>query len=530
MSDSNVGGRKNRNIRDNLFIVYGIINYAIKEDIDVDMNLYDLAKCFDAMWYEETMNDLWDVGLQDDKFSLISQMNKTCQIAVKTPVGISERFVMEEIEMQGSVFGPMKCSVQIDTLGRDCYRDREGLFLYKNMVFVPPLGMIDDVGSFAKCGVDSLKTNAIINAKIESKKLEFGPSKCFNIHIGKNSSKCQSLKVHNSDINRRSYETYLGDVVCNSGSNNLNINNKVNQGIGAISQIISMLNQVSLGHYYFEIAVIMRDSMLVSKLLSNSEIWYNITKDQYKKLERIDESFLRKIFNVAISVPKESLFIESACLPLKYLIKIRRLMFLWHILHLDQKELLFKFYLAQSMVCHKDDWVEQVRKDRVDLDLQLSDKEISSMSKEKFRELVKMKTKIIAIKYLNEQKTKHSKSSHLNLSNLTPAEYLKSKNLSKEEVQTLFKLRFRMINVKQNFKSSHKENIWCRTCYLFPESQQHLTICSAIKSRMKHLINFSELDHQMIFQNVERQEKFTKNYLLILKAREEMIAENESSN
>ena len=45
MSDSNVGGRKNRNIRDNLFIVYGIINYAIKEDIDVDMNLYDLANC-----------------------------------------------------------------------------------------------------------------------------------------------------------------------------------------------------------------------------------------------------------------------------------------------------------------------------------------------------------------------------------------------------------------------------------------------------------------------------------------------------
>ena len=29
MSDSNVGGRKNRSIRDNLFIVYGIINNAI---------------------------------------------------------------------------------------------------------------------------------------------------------------------------------------------------------------------------------------------------------------------------------------------------------------------------------------------------------------------------------------------------------------------------------------------------------------------------------------------------------------------
>ena len=119
MSDSNVGGRKKRNIRDNLFIVYGIINYSLKNGLDVDMNLYDIAKCFDAMWHQETMNDLWDVGVQDDRFSLISQMNKKCQIAIKTPVGISDRFCMEEIEMQGTVMGPIKCSVQMDTLGRD---------------------------------------------------------------------------------------------------------------------------------------------------------------------------------------------------------------------------------------------------------------------------------------------------------------------------------------------------------------------------------------------------------------------------
>ena len=138
MSDSNVGGRKKRNVRDNLFIVYGIINFAVKENKDIDMNLYDIAQCFDAMWFQETMNDLWDVGVQDDKFALVGEMNRSCQIAVKTPVGITDRFTMEEIEMQGSVLGPIKCSVQIDTLGRDCYRDMEGLFLYKNMVYIPP--------------------------------------------------------------------------------------------------------------------------------------------------------------------------------------------------------------------------------------------------------------------------------------------------------------------------------------------------------------------------------------------------------
>jgi hypothetical protein len=170
MSDSNLGGRKGRNIRDNLFIINGIINYALDEKIDIDINLYDIAKCFDAMWYQETMNDMWDVGVQDDRFALMAKMNEKCSIAIKTPVGITERFTAREIEMQGTVPGPIKACVQIDTLGRDCYKYSEGLFLYKNCVYVPPLSMCDDVASVSRCGIESIKTNAIITAKIESKK------------------------------------------------------------------------------------------------------------------------------------------------------------------------------------------------------------------------------------------------------------------------------------------------------------------------------------------------------------------------
>ena len=69
---------------------------------------------------------------------------------------------MQKIEMQG----PIKCSVQLDTLGRDCYERQEGLYLYNGCVSVPPLEMIDDLASFAICGPQS-----IVNAKIESKKL-----------------------------------------------------------------------------------------------------------------------------------------------------------------------------------------------------------------------------------------------------------------------------------------------------------------------------------------------------------------------
>ena len=189
--------------------------------------------------------------------------------------------------MQGTVPGPIKASVQVDTLGRDCYTYSEGLFLYKNCVSVPPLSMCDDVVSVARCGIDSIKTNAIINSKIESKKLEFGPTKCFNIHVGKNIEQCCILKFHNS---------VMEHVISSTGKNEKNILNKANQGVGSVSQIFSMLSQVSLGHFYFEIALIMRDSMLVSKLVSSSEVWYDVTKQEYKKLESVDEMFYRRLF------------------------------------------------------------------------------------------------------------------------------------------------------------------------------------------------------------------------------------------
>ena len=112
------------------------------------------------------MNDLWDVGVTDDRFAVIAEMNKSCNIAVKTPVGQTERFSLAELEMQGTVMGPIKASVQLDTLGRDCYERQEGLYLYNGCVSVPPLQMIDDLASFAICGTQSVVTNAIVNAKM----------------------------------------------------------------------------------------------------------------------------------------------------------------------------------------------------------------------------------------------------------------------------------------------------------------------------------------------------------------------------
>ena len=153
-----------------MFVVYSVMNYAIEKNIELDITLYDITQCFDSMWYQETMNDMWSVGVNDDKFALMARMNKKVNITIKTAVGDTEQFMLKEIEQQGTCNGPIKCSVQIDSIGRDSYRDNNYLFPYKNAVLLPPLAMIDNIISFAVYGPKSITVNSMINAKIEMKK------------------------------------------------------------------------------------------------------------------------------------------------------------------------------------------------------------------------------------------------------------------------------------------------------------------------------------------------------------------------
>ena len=102
-------------------------------------------------------------------------------------------------------------------------------------------------------------------------------------------------------------------------------------------------------------------------MVASSEVWYDVTKTEYQKLESIDEKWLRRLVNVQISVPKESLYIETGKLPVKYIIKMRRVMYWWHLVNLSKDELLNKVYKAQKMSPNKGDWVEQLEKDEKNL-------------------------------------------------------------------------------------------------------------------------------------------------------------------
>ena len=239
----------------------------------LDIQGYDVVKCFDEMWFEETMKDLWDVQIQDDRFSLISKLDEKCRIVVKTPCGPTEMFELNRIVLQGSVFGPIKCAVQMDTLGRQALESGFGIFKYKGTIDVPSLAMIDDVMGMALCGDNSIELNSIINAKMETKKLRLSEDKCFKIHICKKETNCpQVLKVHEKDMKNASEATYLGDVLSENGTIDATVLQRTQKATGIINQISSMLSSICLGSFHFDIAIVLREAKFTNAIMVNSEI------------------------------------------------------------------------------------------------------------------------------------------------------------------------------------------------------------------------------------------------------------------
>ena len=522
MSDSNVGARKRKNIRNHSWIINGIIrDAASSKSKPVDLAILDYRQCFDAMSVDITTNDMYEVGVTNNHLNLIYEGDKRSKIAVKTPFGLTDRINLNKVVAQGEINSPLKCSVTVDSIASNhAVNLAEHLFHYKDMVPIPPLTMVDDTIGISSCGLDSALSTAHLNSQTNIKKLQFGEGKCHKLHVGKNTNICTKASIDTWSVEKSSEEIstvlelvdkegerhaletvksdkYLGDVISQDGKNTLNIQERKRRGLVAVSQINDMLNDLCLGKFHFEAGNILRNSLLLSTLLSNSEAWYDITSKEVKELESVDEALLRKIFSAHSKTPLETLYLESGNVPIRFLLKARRLNFLWYILNEDRGSLIRSFFDAQRENPSERDWIQTVKQDLNDLEITLSMEEISKMSKLEFKELVKEAVRELAFKYLQQLRVSHRKAEDLVYENLNLQNYLLAGSRTQmtiHERQFLFALRTRMVDVKANFKIGQRD-IRCRACSQAEESQEHILQCPELQEKeiVTGLIDYKDL-------------------------------------
>ena len=128
--------------------------------------------------------------------------------------------------------------------------------------------------------------------------------------------------------------------------------------------------------------------MLVNGMLCSIESVYGLKNSHIEQLEQCDKMLMKIIFNSVSTTATESYYLETNTIPLRFIIIARRLMFYWSILQKPENELVKQVLRAQQLSPVKNDLCLEIEENLKYCNICLSEEEISTMKKSKFKNLV----------------------------------------------------------------------------------------------------------------------------------------------
>ena len=220
--------------------------------------------------------------------------------------------------------------------------------------------------------------------------------------------------------------------------------------------------------------------------MTNAEVWYGLKQNEVEELEEVDKLFLRRVLGAPESTCIESLYLELGVVPIRVIIKARRVTYLHYLSKLEENQMLAKVFNTQWKYPAKDDWTVQVKEDLKDFGIKMDLVEIRKKSSYSFKIFVKVKSKEYALEHLLKLKSKHSKMENLDYVELELQKYLKTKDITVQEAKNLYRFRTRVAKFGENMKSNLNVTIACPLCQVQPDTQEHSVMqCSVIKTKVK---------------------------------------------
>ena len=549
ISDCQMGARKGKSCKNNLFIINGIIHDVMKskKKKPIVLQIYDYAQMFDSINLKKAISDVFDAGLKDDNLILIHKANEEVNMAVNTPSGLSERQILKNNVLQGDTWGSLLASVQVDSIGKECEKSTYG-YLYKDNLQVSLLGLVDDMIGVTEAGYKAQQMNALINVQTAGKGLQFGVTKCKAMLVGKDTAnvlysdltvdKWSSVHMDTTEsgvdelvdiyegqvvISRTDEQKYLGFVLSSKGDNMVNINHMKKKAKGIIRRIFDKLESITLKQYYFECALVLMNAMLRSSILYACETYYDLKESEVRQLERIEEQFLRELLKTGKGCPITQLYLEVGQMPARFIIIKTRLLFLKYILNQSQDSMINKFYQLQLESSAKGDWTTMCMNDLKNLEIVESLDDIQKMSIYSFKKLINKKLSESALSYLTGKQG--SKGGEIVYTKLELADYLSP--ICKQPIETkrrTFEIRNRMWNIPANFSSKEIKH----KCFICQEDEtmEHIYTCEKLN------IEAPKTEYRKIFSNnpnliFEVQDRFENNFTRRGKLINEIEEENE---
>ena len=408
--------------------------------------------------------------------SLIRELNKQCNIVVKTP-GPTNEFSVKNVVQQGSVSGGILCSASTGEIADEIQTG--GTQIGRSIIKV--LTYVDDIATVNTITGDVYHSHERVQWFSKKKRLGLSVGKCFILPINlKKSDVIPRLFIDNKEVSTKKVVPYLGDHFNDKGTNTDLVEERVKKGKSCIISSMALCSDITMGIHAVETLLLLYQSLFLPVILYNAQSWSNLTKTDLLSLQRIQLKFIKRIFYAPSSTPNSLTYLETGILPISYEIHIKQLCFLHHILTLPTQDPVNHTY-NQQLLYSAPNWANEVVSLRLTYEILETDAEIALLSKDAWKRLVKNKVKSKALEILQNEAENQKNVAHLlPYDDLVPQPY--TSKLTPKYARKIFQIRTNTIDLRAVRKYMYGVNSSCRLCSKEPESVEHVVIhCTKIE-------------------------------------------------
>ena len=469
------GGVKYRAGIDNVMTVTSVLEQNEYLKCNTYLVFTDAEKCFDKLWLQDGIHELWRCGTDIRDCVMIKKLNEIAQVVVKTPVGDTEAFRLTDIVRQGTVYGPQICIASMDKinlLGKDVITFYGPDFQIYAVVYV------DDVTGM---GGHKAANNLLYNCNImeEKKKMTFnnsvGKTEYMVVPANKEEIRTVTEKVKKGYIPRVEEHKLLGTWIDESRKYGINIEKKRCNLQYMIGSINSRASPTKVGMYAVEARLRLAEIVIIPSILHNSEGFPMHTEEEIKHLESIQLTILTGILRLPQTTSYCALLMETGWWTMRGRLAYRKLMLYHNILQSDERRTIKQIVQIQENQERKTTWLSSVKRDIEKYGIELDPKETykSTWKKEVKEKITKKLEEEIRGKCI-----KSTKARIVMNDTYETKDYLLSKTSSKEARQILL-TRLNMNKIPANYKGNGES--MCPLCKEEEGRIEHYFHCKSVK-------------------------------------------------
>ena len=502
------GGKKGVSTIDHTMTVLEMIHRNKYLNKSTYLICIDMEKCFDKLWLESGVIELWKSGMNVVDANTLLNMNRKADVIVDSPVGKTNMFTVNNVVKQGTIYGPAICSKEMECVNTSCHKT---VSYYGPHIEIESLAYVDDlIAAITKALSKTVLANI---GNLEDKKkmiVNMIKSNYMVVHKKKNENTDLDATINQKKVKQTCEQEYLGTWINDKASCQFNINKRIEKCNGVTKKIEEMTCVSRVGNLSTSLKIELYPIILISVLMFNMSAWGKWSQADEKSLERFQGQTLRRLLKVPKTTPYLGILWETGIWRVSDELIYKQLMLLHNIMQSGDERILKRIIIEQNRNPIPNCWLECVKQRAKDVGIDVNVWEISKKKKPAFKKQIKDQIRANFVDYVLKNKT-------TKLRTVLKKPFMKRKfivdgMLSPEEIRTILMTRLHMLKVKCNYKKS--DSMLCQFCGKENETTEHLFECSRI-GYLKTDLRMEELkldednsaDARNVFKFVSRVEK-----------------------